>query len=40
MVEINEEEGADTQRAIKDAGFAQSLLMRDLNERERFVIFS
>ena len=40
MVEINEEEGADTQHAIKDAGFAQSLLMRDLNERERFVIFS
>lgn len=40
MVEINEEECLGTQEVMRDAGFSGNLLMRDLNDRGRFVIFS
>ena len=40
LVEINEALGPETEQVFRDAGFSKTMIVKDLSERDRFVLFS
>lgn len=40
IVEINEALGPETQQVFSDAGFSKTAILKDLSDKDRFVIFS
>jgi release factor glutamine methyltransferase len=40
MVEINESLGRETEEVFRHAGFSSTQIVKDLHEKDRFVLFS